>query len=109
MEKKQKKDAFITISKNCVNVFVGFKYTLKYDPFETQTEIKGNVLYMYIIDACNDVYDACYGRGICYYTFNFVFEYREEIDQRYKILVIDPRIENPIIVSEGIISFSTLP
>jgi hypothetical protein len=103
----------ITISEDSINVFVGFKFTCKVEPFETQVEIIDDILYMYIKDICYD-YDGnevnCgYERCYCYYTFDFVFNYDGAINQKYKILLYKGLLlgdEEPIsIISEGIINF----
>ena len=99
----------ITISEDTVNVFVAFVYAAKLAPFETQVKIIDDVMYMYIIDACDAIFDDniqdCYpSRGSICSTFDFVFKYQGEINQKYKILLIDPRQEEPYIISEGIIN-----
>ncbi len=64
------------------------------------------VMCIYIIDSCNDVSD-CYARCMCDYTFDFVFKHQETINQKYKIILVDPRKENSTIISEGIIANNT--
>ena len=104
----------ITISENFVNVFVCLEFTCKRDPFETRVEIIDDVMYMHISDTC-DGYDEikgdCYARCYCHYTFDFVFEYQGEINQKYKILLhknLRGDGEEPIsIFSEGIITNNT--
>jgi hypothetical protein len=99
----------ITISEDSVNVFVGLTFTCKVEPFKTQVEIIDDVLYMHIKDICYD-YDgnevSCgYERCYCYYTFDFVFKYQEEINHEYKILLhknFRGDEEDPVsIISEG--------
>ncbi len=102
----------ITVSENSVNVFVGLTYTCKVEPFETQVEIIDDVLYLYIKDICHDddgnEVDCGYERCHCYYTFDFVFNYEGELNQKYKILLyknIRADWEEPIsIFSESIIN-----
>jgi hypothetical protein len=89
----------ITVSKDLVNVFVGLNYTCKADPFESKVEITDEVICMYIIDTGGD-----YQRCMCYYTFDFVFKYKEEVNQKYKIVLLDPRNENQVVISEGVIN-----
>lgn len=102
----------ISISKKTFNVFVGFSFGSKRDPFETKVEIIDDILYMHIIDKCyseDSINDPCYRRMLCYYTFDFVFKYQGEINQKYKILLhnnLQDDSEEPIsIISEGIINF----
>jgi hypothetical protein len=92
----------ITISGDSVSVFVNLYYQCKNAPFETQIEIIDEIIYMYIIDLCEDV-SACYYRCMCDYTFDFIFTSNGEINQKYKLLLIDPREEKPIIITEGTI------
>ena len=97
----------ITISADSVNVFVNLPYSCKLAPFETQVETIGDIMYMYIIDKCwvyDGAGDDCYQRCMCNYTFDFVFKYQGEVNQKYKILLIDPRREEPSIISESIIN-----
>lgn len=102
--------SIITISEDTINVFVGFVYAVKLAPFETQIKIIDDVMCMYIIDTCDAFFDNlrdCYpSRGIDCYSFDFIFKYQGEINQKYKILMIDPDplVENPYILSEGIIN-----
>ena len=102
--------AIITISKDSINVFVGFgSRPCQWNPFETQVEIIDDVLYMRIIDSCPEP-SGCYSR--CpfppYYTFDFVFKYQGKINQRYKIVFqigLRPDNEGSIIIfSEGVIN-----
>ena len=93
----------IIISEGCVKVFVGLNYPCSTAPFTTQVEFKDNILCMYIIDTCPGPDYSCYRRCSCYYTFDFAFSYEREPNQRYKVVLIDPRRENVIVVSEGII------
>ena len=106
----------ITISENFINLFVGLEFTCKRDPFETQVEIVDDVIHVHIIDTC-DGYDEirgdCYMRCYCHYTFDFVFSYQGEVNQKYKILLHKNLIgdgEDPIsIISEGVITSSINP
>jgi hypothetical protein len=94
--------SFFNVSKDFVEFFVGFNYTCKIDPFETKTEMIDDVLYMYIVDTCND--SDGYQRCICYYTFDFLFSRQGAFYQKYKIVLIDPRKKDHIVISEGITS-----
>jgi hypothetical protein len=99
-DSKTKDDTvLITVSDESVQVFVGHNYICKEIPFETQCELIDDVMCMSIIDTGGD-----YFRCMCYYTFDFIFQREGAISQKYKILLIDPRKENPIVISEGTIA-----
>ena len=108
--KLQKAAPDITISEDSVNVFLSFLYTCKNAPFETQVEIRDDIMYVYIIDLCS-IYpeDYCYLRCVCNYTFDFVFTHNGEINQKYKIVIIDPRVANPYTIAEGTIVHNINP
>jgi len=95
----------VTVSENVVNVFVGLNYICA-APFETKVETENGVIVMSIIDTCRIGYEYCYARCYCYYIFDFVFERESEteLNQKYKIVLIDPRENEPIIISEGVIT-----
>ena len=93
----------ITFTDNLLSVFVNLNYTCKNVPFKTECEMVDDVLCMYIIDECSDIAD-CYQRCTCYYTFDFTFQWQGTINQKYKIILNDPRKEDAIIISEGKIS-----
>ena len=99
-------EVIITISEESVRVFVGLSYTCKTVAFETKVETTDDVICMYIIDSGGD-----YGRCICYYTFDFVFKRENPIplNQKYKIVLMDPRKEEVRIISEGVIDENAQP
>jgi len=92
----------ITISDDSVSVFVSLLYDCKKEPFETRSDVIDDVMFLYIIDLC-DPNSNCYARCGCDYTFDFIFAHNGTINQKYKIFLIDPREESPIIISEGTI------
>ena len=96
-------ELIITVSAEAVHVFVGLNY-ICCAPFETNCETIDDVIVMYIIDTCKNPYVECYCKCMCYYTFDFVFTHQEKFNQKYKILLLDPREEKPIIISEGTIT-----
>ena len=107
MSEMESDTVIVTIKKNSINIFVNLPYSCKLAPFETQVEIIDSVLYMYLIDKCwvySGVGDDCYQRCMCNYTFDFTFRYHGELYQAYKILLIDPEQEEPIIVSEDVLN-----
>ena len=88
----------ITVSEDSVHVFVGVKYTCKGTPFNAQCELIDDVMCMYIIDTGGE-----YFRCLCYYTFNFIFQRKGAVNQKYKILLTD-RGGNLVVISEGTIT-----
>jgi len=80
---------------NNIHVFVGKNYTCG-AVFETQCEIKNDTIFMCFIDNGTVSYERC----SCYYTFDFIFK-PGELNQKYKIVLIDPRKETPEIIEEG--------
>ena len=98
-EEWKKDTVIITISEDFVHVFVGLNYSCKsVPPFETKTEVIDDVLYMHLIDT-GGIPANC----VCYYTFDFVFKRQGNVNQKYKILLVDPQMENQRIISEGAI------
>ena len=93
----------ISVLEESVHVFVGLNY-ICCAPFETNCETIDDAIIMYIIDTCINPYAECYCRCMCYYTFDFVFTHQGQFNQKYKVLLIDPREEEPVIIYEGIIA-----
>ena len=102
LETEEDKEDKIVISvlEESVHVFVGINY-ICCAPFETKSETIDDVLHIYIIDVCDT---GCYCRCMCYYTFDFVFTHQGKFNQKYKVLLIDPLEEEPLIISEGTIT-----
>ena len=88
----------ISIIDDTIHVFVGHNHICG-APFKTKCEMMNDTVFMYIIDTCPD--SRCYYRCTCYYTFDFVFIKQEERNQNYKIILIDPRTKDPIIIEEN--------
>ena len=106
-EPETKDDEFIIIvSEESVHVFVGINY-ICCAPFETNCETIDDAIIMYVIDTCKNPYAECYCKCMCYYTFDFVFTHQGKFNQKYKVLLIDPREEEPVIISEGTITENT--
>ena len=92
----------ISIPKEFVYVFINLHYQCKFAPFETRVENIDDVICMYLIDSCIDI-SGCYARCTCDYTFDFAFKHQGTINQKYRIILIDPREENPTVISEGVL------
>jgi hypothetical protein len=84
-----------------IHVFIGHNYICG-APFETECEIRNDSILIYIIDTCEEPFD-CYARCYCYYTFDFKFVGQGDKNYPYKILLSDPRENEPETVWEGII------
>ena len=93
----------ITVSDDSVRVFVGLNY-ICCAPFETNCETIDDAIIMYVVDTCSNPYEECYCRCMCYYTFDFIFTHQGQFNQKYKVLLIDPRKEEHVIISEGTIT-----
>ena len=93
----------ITVSDDSVRIFVGQRYICMSKSFETQCEIIDDVITIYIVDKCAEDPKCSYKRCICYYTFDFVFNYSGGLNQKYKILLISPQKEEPDVFAEGVI------
>ena len=87
----------ISMINDTIHVHVGHNYNCG-APFKTQCEIIDDIVYMYIIDTCPD--SQCYKRCTCYYTFDFVFIKKAELNQNYKIVLISPKREDSITIIE---------
>jgi len=90
----------ITVSDDFVRIFVGLKYSCMSIPFGTQCEIIDDVITIHIIEDTESIPANC----ICYYTFDFLFERTAgNINQKYKILLINPQKDEPDVIAEGVI------
>ncbi len=95
-------DVLITHTNNSINVHINLYYICKDGAFDTEVKVIDEVIHFYLIDTCEDISD-CYARCMCNYLFDFVFSYQGAINKPYKIILIDPREEQPIVVAEGVI------
>jgi hypothetical protein len=99
-----KDTVIITVSDDSIRVFVGLNYVCMSIPFGTQCEIINNVITIHIIDNCTEDPGSCYAKCMCYYTFDFLFERTAgNINQKYKILLVNPQKEEPDVIAEGVI------
>ena len=94
----------VNVSEKSARVSVQLNYTCKSTPFDTRYEEKDGVMYMYIIDTCGDTSETsdCYQRCTCCYTFDFNFNGQKTFNQQYRVVLTDPRQDQPIIFSEGV-------
>jgi hypothetical protein len=82
-----------------LNVFVGRNYICS-APFRADCEIRNDSIFMHITDTCKNP-PACYDRCECYYTFDFQFAGQGDKNYPYKIVLSDPREDEPQTISEG--------
>jgi hypothetical protein len=101
-DQPDKDTVVISTIADTIHVFVGLNYICE-APFETECEIRNDSILMYIIDTCENP-PACYARCDCYYTFDFQFVGQGDKHYLYKISLSDPRENEPLTISEGIIS-----
>ena len=94
----------VNVSEKSARVSVQLNYTCKSTPFDTRYEEKDGIMYMYIIDTCGDTSETsdCYQRCTCCYTFDFNFNGQKTLNQQYRVVLTDPRQDQPIIFSEGV-------
>ena len=91
-------EVVITISDDLVHIFLGYNYGCKGEPFETQVEIIDDDINIYIIDNyTGEARPTC----MCYYTFDFVFQYQGKLVQSYKIILLND--SEQVVISEGVI------
>ena len=75
-------------------------------PFTSEAIISNDSIFMNLTDTCLYPYQSCYCRCMCYYTWDFLFVDFKEKEYYFKIILNDPREENPIILDEGFIDLS---
>lgn len=85
------------IDKDTLKVSVGMNY-ICCAPFDSEIEIVNDTVVMTISDTCST---SCYCRCYCYYTWDFLFTDFEEKVYSYKIVVKNPREEDPMLFREG--------
>jgi hypothetical protein len=100
-DQSDKDTVVISTIADSIHVFVGHNYICS-APFKTECEIKNDSIFMYIIDTCEKPF-SCYDRCDCYYTFDFKFVRQGDKNYPYKIVLSDPRENEPLTISEGII------
>jgi len=90
-----------------LDIYVGLNY-ICCAPFISEAHILNDSILMNLNDTCSNVYQTCYCRCNCYYTWDFLFIDIQEKKYYYKIMLYDPREENPIIFREGMIDLGTI-
>jgi hypothetical protein len=93
------------VRNDTLNVFIGINY-ICCAPFATGFEQSADTLLFTITDTCPAPYETCYCRCMCYYTFNFMFDKFERKEYYFKIIIDDPRQDEPYVFREGFVNFS---
>ena len=88
------------IKNDTLNVFVGVNY-ICCAPFETSFRQSSDSLFFRITDICPSPYESCYCRCMCYYTFDFLMTGFEKKQYYFKIIIHDPRQDEPYVFREG--------
>ncbi|MBN2214257.1 MAG: hypothetical protein JW723_08430 [Bacteroidales bacterium] len=93
------------IRNDTLNVFIGINY-ICCAPFETGFSQSADSLFFTITDTCTSLYETCYCRCMCYYTFDFLFDSFSRKEYYFKIIINDPRQDEPIIFREGFVNLT---
>ena len=72
--------------------------------FESDVDVSNDSIIMTVTDMCPNPYQDCYCRCMCYYTWDFLFNDFEQKEYNIKVILNDPRQEEPIIFREFKIS-----
>ena len=99
-------DTVVFSTKNdTLDIYIGINY-ICCTPFISEANILNDSILMNLTDTCSNPYHSCYCRCMCYYTWDFLFVDFEEKKYYFKIILNDPREENPMIFKEGSVDLS---
>ena len=90
----------LAIENDTLDLFVGLNY-ICCAPFTSNASASNDSITITLTDTCSNIYQNCYCRCMCYYTWDFLFSGIDEKDYYLKIILIDPREESPVIINEG--------
>ncbi len=93
------------INNDTLNVFVGINY-ICCAPFGSGFSQSGDSLFFEITDTCLPDAESCYCRCICYYTFDFLLTGFEKKKYFFRIIINDPRQDEPYVFREGTVNIS---
>jgi hypothetical protein len=96
-----------TIINDTLDAFVGINY-ICCAPFASEAMISNDSIFIAISDTCSSPYQTCYCRCMCYYTWDFLFVDFEKKEYYFKIVLYDPREEDPIVFEEGILDLTDI-
>ena len=94
-----------TIINDTLDVYVGINY-ICCAPFQAGASISNDSIVIIITDICDHTTMACYCHCMCYYTWDFLFVDYAEKEYYFKIILNDPREEEPIVLAEGTLDLS---
>ena len=97
---EEKDTIYFKFRSDSLDAFVGINY-ICCAPFDTETEISGDSIFMTVRDTCPAPYSACYCKCMCYYTWNFLFTDVEDKDYFYRVTLDSPLEEGPRVLWEG--------
>jgi hypothetical protein len=102
-------DTILFSKKNdTLDIFVGINY-ICCTPFTTDTHITNDSILLTITDPCTLNDPSCYCWCMCYYTWDFLFVDFEQKEYAYKVVLIDPHVEEPVVYWEGTLDLSKNP
>jgi hypothetical protein len=90
---------YFKIRNDTLDAFVGINY-ICCAPFDTETRISGDSIFMLIKDTCPDPM-SCYCKCMCYYSWDFLFTDVEDRDYFYRVTLDSPLEEGPRVLWEG--------
>jgi len=97
---EEKDTIYFKLSNDSLDGFVGINY-ICCAPFESETQISGDSIFMTVRDTCPAPYFACYCKCMCYYTWDFLFTDVEDKDYYYRLTLDSPLEEGPRVLWEG--------
>ena len=94
-----------TIKNDTFDVYAGLNY-ICCTPFTTSARTTADSIIITITDPCTLNDASCYCWCMCYYTWDFFFVNYEKKKYNFKVTLIDPHIEQPVVFREGIVDLS---
>ena len=90
---------YFKVNNDTLDAFVGINY-LCCAPFDTETRVSGDSIFMLIKDTCPEPM-SCYCKCMCYYTWDFLFNGIEDREYYYRVTLDSPLEEGPRVLWEG--------
>lgn len=91
-----------TVRDDTLDAYIGINY-ICCAPFASEVRVTNDSIIMIVSDTCPDPYHSCYCRCMCYYTWDFLFTDIKNTECYFKVILNDPRAEEPIIFKEGVL------